>query len=317
MQAETGQRRDEYMDWLKGAAILSMVMGHLLTGVPEGAGIFNVIYSFHMPLLFFVSAYVEQAGRDKYADGRWRMLGKRAAGLLLPYVSWSIVYAVYKRSFCSVTLGSLLAALTEYEGNGLWFLLVLFGLKVLHFLYWEICDRIGAGDLWKPLLILAGLESVTAAAALALRMPFLVNMVSYAIPYFAAVLLAEREQVGRCVRNQWVIAAAIAAYVIVFPRFSFYDTGWTTQALRIGLSLCAIVVLWKLREQGTLIWGGDSRQNGAVVRKVFHGNLSAARIFLRQTDQSPRNRVASGAFVRDICGSGCHSGLMRCRCGAA
>ncbi len=52
------RNRVEYIDSLRGFAILLVVMGHLIqTNYRDGFvhPIFNIIFSFHMPLFFFIS----------------------------------------------------------------------------------------------------------------------------------------------------------------------------------------------------------------------------------------------------------------------
>lgn len=61
-----GKQRLDYLDLLKGIAIFLMVMGHFLAWniKSDGSGmsscmlIKNLIYSFHMPLFFFISGYL-------------------------------------------------------------------------------------------------------------------------------------------------------------------------------------------------------------------------------------------------------------------
>lgn len=72
---------------------MAMVVGHLLSDISVGDTLFNVMYSFHMTLLFFVSAYVEESSRGKYIGREKKMLSKRAIGLLIPYFSWSLLHA--------------------------------------------------------------------------------------------------------------------------------------------------------------------------------------------------------------------------------
>lgn len=52
------QNRIAYIDALRGFAILLVIVGHLIqfnysSGIENP--IFNIIYSFHMPLFFFIS----------------------------------------------------------------------------------------------------------------------------------------------------------------------------------------------------------------------------------------------------------------------
>lgn len=241
------------MDFLKGIAILAMVSGHLVSDVPQGDVLFNIIYSFHMPLLFSISAYIEEDNRRDYIGRERSMLLKRTIGLLLPYFSWSILYALFQGGISSsMNIESWGAILWGYEGNGLWFLLVLFGLKVMHFFYWKISRVISKSTLPKTVLIICLLECIVVLLALVLRQTFIVNMLSYAIPYFFAVLFVDFEWVRKIVESEWMVAGVILIYVAVLPFFSFDNTHWTTQVIRIGLSLCVIVMCWKLQTIWTL-----------------------------------------------------------------
>lgn len=245
--------RNAYMDFLKGIAILAMVIGHLVADVPQGDVLFSIIYSFHMPLLFFISAYIEEDNREKYAEKERLMLLKRTIGLLLPYFSWSVLYVFFQGGISlDMSIENLGAILWNYESNGLWFLLVLFGLKAMHFFYWKICRAISKPTLQKTVLVICLLECIVALLALGLRQSFIVNMLSYAIPYFFAILVVDSEWVRKIVGSEWVAAGVILIYFAVFPFFSFYNAHWTTQVIRIILSLCIIVICWKLQKTWTL-----------------------------------------------------------------
>ncbi len=255
-------KRNAYMDFLKGIAIIAVVAGHSLSDIRSMDILFNVIYSFHMPLLFFVSAYIEEQYRTKYRGTESRMLIKRMRGLLLPYLSWIIISAavsegaswyhaaVVQHEFGEVwkAVQALLLELFGYGKNGLWFFPVLFGLKIIHALYWAIRTKTGGEGIVADFLILGGLEIVTALLAFFTRQPYLINMLSYAIPYFLAILIVRHEALQRMLNSEWLTAGAIFAYALAFPFFSFYDTGWMTQALRIGLSLCVIAVCCRLND---------------------------------------------------------------------
>ena len=89
------EKRNEYMDFLKGFAILTVVVGHSISDIPGANLLFQLIYSFHMPLLFFISAWIEEQNREKYLSCGGKMLCRRASELLLPYVSWMILYELF------------------------------------------------------------------------------------------------------------------------------------------------------------------------------------------------------------------------------
>jgi polysaccharide biosynthesis protein PslL len=77
--AETNQRM-AWIDVLKGIAILFVVLGHnpLTTAHPK---IFNIIFSFHIPLFFFISGYL-----FKPDQSIGKHIRKRFNSLLKPYL---------------------------------------------------------------------------------------------------------------------------------------------------------------------------------------------------------------------------------------
>ena len=239
------ETRNLYMDFLKGIAIISVIVGHTFSDIRNMDTLFNLIYSFHMPLLFFVSAYIEEQNRAKYAKKEGKMLLRRMSGLLLPYLSWTIIWTALSGHLWETGIRGLLSELFGYGSNGLWFFPVLFGLKVVHSLYWIIFSKISKDRVIMDLLLLGGFEIVIALLAALTRQPYIVNMLSYAIPYFFAVILVKHEVIRKLTNSEWFVAGAVLAYVLVFPYFSFYDTRWITQVIRIGLSLCIIVLCCK------------------------------------------------------------------------
>ncbi len=142
--------RDQKIDALKCLAIVLVVIGHAIvynslfsepsptrvmigTQWIERAALdsiwLNVVYSFHMPLFAFLSAYV-LFGRER---SPLRLVGKRALGLMLPFVVWTTVTYLIGAS-------RTWAGLLDFVGHALlypqtpgapWFLYALFGCFVI------------------------------------------------------------------------------------------------------------------------------------------------------------------------------------------
>lgn len=121
----------DYLDTLKGLAILLMLIGHCLAWNYEDflTIIFNekrtdmfwwhLIYSFHMPLFFWISGYLLPRQSFKFQDLKNSII-KRSYTLLIPFI-------------CS---GTLMNILTNGEGySNLWFLRSLYELTLLGILY--------------------------------------------------------------------------------------------------------------------------------------------------------------------------------------
>lgn len=66
--------RDWYLDALKGIGIILMIIGHVMSPIR------NIIFSFHMPLFFFISGYLY---KDRTAKD---FIIRNTKKVLLPYI---------------------------------------------------------------------------------------------------------------------------------------------------------------------------------------------------------------------------------------
>ncbi len=162
-RCESGEsmQREKYIDVAKGIGILLVVYGHVInSGSLESLSVVSqVIYSFHMPLFFFVTGYL--LGLRKY-DGGFslsKQLKKVGLTLFLPYFVWSFVY---------MYIGSALENLERYKAvftlrgiAPLWFLAALGLCEVVFFAFIYITRKMGEG---KRLVLLGilGVLSLTA-----------------------------------------------------------------------------------------------------------------------------------------------------------
>jgi fucose 4-O-acetylase-like acetyltransferase len=133
---KTAALRLEWVDYAKGIGIFLVVLGHSLQGLtkshilPEMAwslGLEHWIYSFHMPLFFFISGlFIERSLRKPLKKLWWEKF------LLLgyPYLLWSLAQGLLQiatagQSNSEMTLGDLPRILYQ-PIQQFWFLYVLF-----------------------------------------------------------------------------------------------------------------------------------------------------------------------------------------------
>lgn len=93
--------RLEYIDHLKGFAIFLMVMGHFLAwstpfeynfNDPNIMFVWNLIYSFHMPLFFFISGYLINLNKKEWnTERRLYIIKRRLKTLILPSITFLII----------------------------------------------------------------------------------------------------------------------------------------------------------------------------------------------------------------------------------
>ena len=71
------KKRIQYIDIARGIAIILMIIGHVIEGLPR-----KIIYSFHMPLFIIVSGLLY---KDRNAKDTIKNILKK---LILPYAIW-------------------------------------------------------------------------------------------------------------------------------------------------------------------------------------------------------------------------------------
>lgn len=83
---EHSREREYKFDNIRCFMIFLVIFGHLLEGIPSAVGqdIYRVIYSFHIPVLIFISGYFSEFNRYKIASS-----------LMYPYVVFQALYTIF------------------------------------------------------------------------------------------------------------------------------------------------------------------------------------------------------------------------------
>jgi len=126
--AKEGER-DLFFDAMKGFGILLVIMGHALqqSGPDfEDNFAFRLIYSFHMPLFFFVSGYLFQAGLERKKLFPFTFTLKKARALVVPFLSWYLIFGLWQGLPPDMTFSTFVHRFVDNPTYGYWFLWVLF-----------------------------------------------------------------------------------------------------------------------------------------------------------------------------------------------
>ena len=131
--------RLSYVDSLKGIGILLVVMGHLLSPgeLYLQSTVKQFVYSFHMPLFFFLSGLVY--GLSRLSNSKV-FLAKKITSLLIPYLSFTALYA-FVRSVSWIEILS-----TEEVHKGYWFSVALFFVFIVNFVTDSFTSKLGGGN---------------------------------------------------------------------------------------------------------------------------------------------------------------------------
>ncbi|MGP2698675.1 acyltransferase family protein, partial [Serratia marcescens] len=134
--------REAWVDYAKGIGIILVVFGHVNRGL-YSAGIQlsgssylltdSIIYSFHMPLFFFLSGLFFTQSLDK--KGKTSFLISKIDTIVYPYVVWSLLQGMVEVLLSRYTnnpssLGDVLSLFTHPRAQ-FWFLYALFMVFVL------------------------------------------------------------------------------------------------------------------------------------------------------------------------------------------
>ena len=86
--------RDLSLDFLKGIAIVLMVLGHALDDWADGTAVRSYIYLFHMPVFFIAAGCVFNAMKVQDRKGLKYFALKKIKRLWFPYVLWTSVFTL-------------------------------------------------------------------------------------------------------------------------------------------------------------------------------------------------------------------------------
>lgn len=237
--------REEKIDFLRGIAALMVVAGHSISGVEYLTVPYNIIYSIHMPLFFMISGYLLQrsSGVNNTEITNKRIIYKKIGTILVPYFVWTVVIPWISSEFSLQVLEDRLWVFSGIRGGGLWYLPVLFGLNIM-FLLLKKCRSIYTCEkLWRECFAAAIVEAIVLILYMVTKHPYLLNMLSYFLPFFGGVLLRKYDYVYQLIDNRKIITLSIIGYFILFQYFDFYDISPLTQVKRIVLSVFAVIIL--------------------------------------------------------------------------
>ena len=177
--------RNNSIDVAKGLGIILVVIGHVMSPVMSGHSViewlYSVIYTFHMPLFFFVSGYVAKKLITK-PIAKIELLKQRLIRLMVPYCVWAAIYLPMK-----IVMAEHVRFSDEYKwysfflGNNpdgqLWFLYVLFVISVF-------------------MILFVTKKNITAFTILFMIGSFLAPLIPYSIGFTSITLTFSLYQIG-------------------------------------------------------------------------------------------------------------------------
>lgn len=133
------KKRIDWIDMAKGYGMIAVIISHICLGP------LNLwLYTFHMPLFFFLSGYVFD-NKNKFSD----FIKKKARSLLVPYFSlgipmviFTILYKIYYNSFSIEQSVELVKAfIIQKRQWTLWYIACLFFLNIIFYCITKLIKR--------------------------------------------------------------------------------------------------------------------------------------------------------------------------------
>ncbi len=245
-------QRKEYLDILRGIAMISIVLGHL--GIPS---VNRVVFTYHLPVFFLITGYFIREGQPLPA-----LIRKRARTLLVPYaVSCAVItvlrvlwYGVRHGSASSEAVTWILASLYASGSSGLlppgisrigaiWFLWATFWACILLNLILRLPEKFRIGAVLG--IFLAGYFS-----ARKLLLPLSIQPGACALLYlYIGHLVRKYETHFLETGREWKVSALTLAavvwisFIVHFQGFWIVSCNFGNGAEDIFASLCASLVL--------------------------------------------------------------------------
>ncbi len=201
MDIQNYKKRYDWLDALRGIAIILVILGHVIGGLEQFGGgnghyLRQIVYSFHMPLMFMISGYVvknytvdkENASSNVYLSYISDFIKKTLLSLYVPYLIWgylfwAVKYFIYAGNE-SVTLTDGLNLFWNCSAwvPG-WYLLALLFIRIMDMLMQLANLELKyQGIFWLLLYILGGFADIYLIS----------NICGFGVFFF----------VGRCLRNK-------------------------------------------------------------------------------------------------------------------
>jgi fucose 4-O-acetylase-like acetyltransferase len=261
------QNRLPYLDVAKGIAIWLMIVGHQY--VSDQAHLY--IYSFHMPLFFFISGMFFRNNNSFFQN-----LESAVRGLLIPYLFFSLLNLaicwispylhpelyynmkgvdIIRAAFNGIFIGTDMVTSTSFLPLGpLWFLVALFVIKVF-------CSGI-ASLIKKNEYVWA-----TVSVVVSIILYFIITVPVYslrsammAVPFYVAGFMLRRIDFQNLRFKIWILLALVVCFVYMVPLNgkcesdgAFYGNWMILYYFNAMMGILIVIILSSYLSN---IWGG-------------------------------------------------------------
>lgn len=219
------KNRIDWIDMAKGYGMLAVIIAHIVTGP-----LHTWIYTFHMPLFFFLSGYVfsKKASFNEF-------IVKKAKSLILPYftlgipmVAFKVLYDFIFNNFSvDATIELIKAFVLQKRQWTLWYIACLFFLNVIFYI---ITKCIKSNILRGAIVVLSACVGLIYYKVGGLPLPWNIDACFMAIPFFFGgfVLKENSSKIDNLLsqtKNKILLFLAFGLINVVFGYLNIRMTG--------------------------------------------------------------------------------------------
>ena len=239
-------KRLEYIDQIRGLAIMLVVIGHIIqfNNIQGGMNniVFNIIYSFHMPLFFCISGYIGFKTIRIFDFKSYRQhLWKKFISLLIPLFTWSLLVnqLFFSQHWNLITINNITMTILN---PGLWFLKTLFEIFFFYgFFAWISSIKNRNNQFWLDLLIFLLILILTTCYNILCGNGIFSSLLLYTLFFYLAVFISKYSIIEKIVMNQWGFASSFFLFIILTGHWNINGTKYD-DILKIIISSLSFII---------------------------------------------------------------------------
>lgn len=224
------KQRLDYVDEMKGLAILLVGLGHLfLPHTSEGQlhPCATIIYSFHMSFFFFLSGYINEKTNGISTKGMGTFIGKKFRSIMMPYFFWVLVAPIFLCNHIPTDWYEVVDIFNFFPNRHYWFLPVLFLFMLLYLLKYPLEKKGIKADLTYATITIG----IFFLGGVSLHQYFLIVYGIYWASFLLGNCLSKYEKFRNLVMNNWVYGWCAIILCLAWKFYPIYPTDSIWQSI--------------------------------------------------------------------------------------
>lgn len=226
-------KRLSFIDALRGFGIFCITLGHANCFMPFK----KYLYSFHVPLFFFISGYLFNSKKQPLGA----YIKKKTIMLLVPFAAWDILSSVIdlltKEDFKETMLSMLTVNGQLCFNSPIWFLLVLYIVDILYALIMRLNDKLYV----KLTVLLVALICMVLMSHV--QLIFKLNLVPYAMIFYSSgnILKDVQQRKPVVIKTAYKVLIAVVLFATGYVVGAYLNERIVyTKAIYGNIALCLV-----------------------------------------------------------------------------